>query len=178
MRKRYLDFLVWLAAKLNSWANKIFHHALNVTLDDQEESQSEANPPPTPPPEEPVEEEKTNPRATLLLAPVPVPTTPEQLPAMPIFTGTDGKPIPPSFDELPSKEIFQAMFERKYGKWGQCPMSLGGQMRLFDCDTLYALLQEIRAHNDVSPMHVSVYGTVMAVIMHAYGEPVDSKALN
>lgn len=197
MRNLYLNFLVWLAAKFNYWANKIFHHALLVTLTgDQKDREEEAKRKPIllPPPEvataelinahqeaedEAAEtEEKTDPKIQAPPMTPPPTSVTEPFPAMPTFTGADNKPIPPSFDELPSMEVFKAMFERKYGRGGHCPMTIGGQPKLFTCETLYELLKQIRTKDDVSPMHMAVYGTVMAVILHGHGETLDPKMLN
>lgn len=159
MRKRYVDFLLWLAANLNNKANQIFNKAFDLAnpgLARDESSQEEKQVPEEPKEPEPMRE-TTN---------------------LPVFLGSDNEPIPANFDELPDPEIFKVMFERKYGKHGVCPITIGGKSKVFTCDVLYELLKTIRHSAETTPVHVAIYGTVMSVVMHAYGEDVNSKELN
>jgi hypothetical protein len=95
-----------------------------------------------------------------------------------MFTDTDHKPIPLSFDELPSPLVFKVMFERKYGVGGYCPLAIGGQPRMLTWDALYTMLVFIRAKEKVAPAQAALYGTIMAVILHGHGEELNPSTLN
>lgn len=158
MKDYYVNFLIWAAAKLNVWSYRLFHYVLDQC------------PPPTPPQAKAEEPEKQENK---------LPTLPTATTILPLFLGEDNQPIPVAFDELPTPEIFTAMFERKYGKGGLCPMAIGGQTQLVSVEILYALLKQIRHKEDASPTQLAMYGTIMSVIMHAHGEIPDSvKSLN
>jgi len=174
MRTYIVDGLVWVAAKLNTVANTVFEFAVRLTVEDEDDHElkdvTDEVPATSAPTEEPEPEKtpmKSNPlNDTLVKA------------TLPVFTGTNNEPIPPSFDELPDIEIFRMMFERKYGRGGLCSMTIGGQPKLFKCEVLYELLRQIITQDDSTPMHLAVYGTTMSVIMHAHGEVFDPKELN
>jgi hypothetical protein len=151
MRERYIDFLLWIAANLSHSANKVFDVAFKL-----------ANPAEAEAPQESTPEEKESMSDT-----VP-----------PTFVDTDNKPIPAVLDDLPDPVVFRVMFERKYGRHGVCPITIGGKSKVFTCDVLYELLKKIRHSAETTPVHVAIYGTVMSVVMHAYGEDVNSKELN
>lgn len=165
MDSRYIDLLVWVAAKLSDLSNSVFIHAVKLA-----KAQDSNNPTtaaassykpiakPQPPPE-----------------PSPKKPEPELLPA---FFNGEGKAIPLSFEALPDELIFRTMFERKYGKNGTCPITVGGQTRTFSCEALYELLKQIKNSEDPSPMFRGVYGSVMSVVMHAHGETIGDDKLN
>lgn len=82
-------------------------------------------------------------------------------------------------EPLPDKQVFRAMFERKFGLYGQCPLVLGGRSRLYTCDELYELLSKIREIEQPDPTLAAVYDAVLTVILRAHGEGViDQNALN
>lgn len=159
MRKRYIDFLLWLAANLNNKANQIFNQAFDLA--NPELAKEKSSP-------EPETSEKQEPEENKQMRDVD----------LPVFLGSDNEPIPANFDDLPDPVIFRVMFERKYGKHGVCPITIGGKSKVFTCDVLYELLKTIRHSAETTPVHVAIYGTVMSVVMHAYGEDVNSKELN
>lgn len=114
--------------------------------------------------------------------PVPAPTTQlSEMPdpaTLPKIYGHDGKEIPVAMEPLPNYEEFSIMFTRKHGTKGKHPMSLNGEIREFDCRTLYDMLYVIRTSPKANETHWSVYGAVLSVIMHAHGEDVTKQVLN
>lgn len=96
----------------------------------------------------------------------------------PLFRGEDGEQIPMNLDPLPEFRIFEAMFARKYGKFGRMPMTISGQQKTFNVYEMYTLLQEISKRGEMTPMMQAIYGSVMSVIMQAHGEKLDPKFLN
>lgn len=82
-------------------------------------------------------------------------------------------------EPLPQYEVFAAMFERRYGKFGKMPISIQGEARLYDAQTLYVLLQKIAAHKNPNAMMHAIYGSVLSVVMHGEGEnPKSPEFLN
>lgn len=149
MREQYTNLLIWIAAKLNVWSYSLFQRALNAYPNTEKQQQSP----------EPAQEIKKLPE-------LPSPDT-----LLPLVLGDDNEPVPMVFEELPEKKVFNAMFERKYGKNGFCPMDIGGNVKLLSANTVYTLLEKIRTSEEATPTQLAMYGTLMAIIMHAHGEP-------
>lgn len=160
MDSKYIDFLVWLAAKLSDVSNAVFVHAVSLSKSTSTSNLTVAAAQP------PVEKPK----------PVEVKKEPEDSPLK--FVSGTGKAIPLSFEELPDEFIFRTMFERKYGRNGVCPITVNGQTRPFTCEALYELLKQIHFSEEPSPIFRGVYGSVMSMIMHAHGEDLDPDLLN
>lgn len=95
----------------------------------------------------------------------------------PLFRDENGEQIPMNLEPLPEFRIFEAMFERKYGKFGRMPMNISGQPKTFNVYEMYTLLQEI-SKREMTPMMQAIYGSVMSVVMQAHGEKLDPKFLN
>lgn len=92
----------------------------------------------------------------------------------------------PNLEELPDRVIFKAMFERKFGKFGLCPIQLAGRQHLFTSDQLYEMLKQIQDRvntGDIKTVEdqflLNLHDALIAVIMQAHGEPApDATALN
>jgi len=109
---------------------------------------------------------------------VPANTSPAvEKTVVPMLIGPDNEPIPPAFEELPSQEVFTSMFVRRMGN-DLLPLTISGKSMLFDSTELYRLLKDIRHSKNTNVHHLSVYGTVMALIMRAHGEEPNTSALN
>lgn len=174
MRGVLAIFLVHLAAKLNSWSEKLFTKGVSLAISayeptSEKKSITEPEPRVAELPQEPVALPKNK------LKEASEKLKPEEVP---LFSGPDGEPIPLILDELPDQEIFKAMFTRKYGPNGVCPLTIGGRSKTFDQQKLYDLLKKISEQEDLTPMHIALYGTVMNVIMHAYGEDFEDSDWN
>jgi hypothetical protein len=172
MRISYLAFLVWIAVRLERLAHKIFEHACAVAQDEKPLDKKESVTT-----EYAGAIEQAPKKLSVISEQVPL-TISEPMPSTPMFTDTDHKPIPLSFDELPSPLVFKVMFERKYGVGGYCPLAIGGQPRMLTWDALYTMLVFIRAKEKVAPAQAALYGTIMAVILHGHGEELNPSTLN
>lgn len=160
MDSKYIDLLVWLAAKLSDASNAVFVHAVSLSKNTVTKN--------------PV---VTAAQPTTVEKPKPVEQQdPEDSPLR--FVSGTGKLIPMSFEALPDELVFRKMFERKYGRNGLCPITVSGQTRPFTCEALYELLKQIHSSEEPSPIFKGVYGSVMSLILHAHGEDLDPDLLN
>lgn len=121
---------------------------------------------------------KNGPIVTPPPAPEPTKAVPLDMSKLPKVYGSNGKEIPPVLDPLPSYAVFRTMFERKHGSTGKHPIMLNGEVRQFDCNTLYDLLNQIQTSPNSNETHWSIYGAIVNVIMHAHGEDVTKLTLN
>lgn len=153
IKDTYIDTLLWLAAASYAVANKLLMRAAKLEA------------------VEPVSE----PAAA---APVQNPKQIEVLEHIDVRVGETRTPVPLCFDDLPDPDVFFSMFERKYGPGGICPLVIDGQRKNFDCQSLYILLRHIKQDPKPSALVQHVYGSVMAVIMHAHGETPITAELN
>lgn len=128
-----------------------------------------ALPEPTPDAEEDTEESDAE--------PAPIASAGEST-AKPFFRGENGDAIPLNMDPLPEFRIFEAMFDRKYGKFGRMPITISGTPRMYNVYEIFTLLEQISKHEEPNPMMQAIYGSVMTVIMSAHGENIDPKHLN
>jgi len=98
----------------------------------------------------------------------------------PVIKDMNGKVIPTSNkdEELPAYQIFKAMFERKFGRFGLCPLQISGHMKDFNCDELYSFLYQIRYVERPEPTLSALYGAVIEVIIRGHGETLEAKSLN
>ena len=159
-----LNAMVWVASKFMRLGQWTAQRAIIIAL---KHDHSTA-------PEQSKHEEKAE----------PVWNRPEVPSNLPPFRGKDGNPIPPFFDPWPEYEplpeyvVFEAMFAKKYGKYGRCVMVVMGQPRSFSCKELYHLLDAISKDKEAHPTLRALYDTVMSVIIKRHGQSVDIKTLN
>lgn len=163
--------LVYIAAKLHALSERIFAKAVSLVLTNVDPNLVTAKTQPEP--EKAVQEEVVKSKLQEALD-----RAKEKGELLPSFNDPAGDPIPLVFDELPSFKLFKAMFVRKYGPNGVCPLTVGGRVKAFDSETLYELLKKISEEETSAPVHLALYGTVMNVVMHAYGEDFEDSDWN
>jgi len=169
-----LNAMVWVASKFMRLGQWMAQRAIIIALKHDLSHSTAPEPAPEPAPEQSKHEEEAE----------PVPSN------LPPFRGEDGNPIQPYFDPLPEYDslpeydplpeyvVFEAMFAKKYGKYGRCVMVVMGQPRSFSCKELYHLLDAISKDKEAHPTLRALYDTVMSVIIKRHGQPVDTKTLN
>jgi hypothetical protein len=139
--------------------------------------------------ENPVAEPPAPPEPKALPPPAPPQTLTNLMPPVPpqaavnieqhAFNDESGKPVPMNFDPLPDYVVFEAMFNRKFGKNGTCKMNVMGKPSTFTCQDLFKLMQRIEALGEqANPLLRALYGTVMSVIIKRHGENFNNKAMN
>jgi len=92
--------------------------------------------------------------------------------------GVDG-PVPMCMDPLPTFVIFEAMFNKKYGRNGRCPLNVSGNAHAYTALELYTLLSRIQSDGEkAGPVYNALYGTCVSVILHQHGKQIQAKELN
>lgn len=111
--------------------------------------------------------------------PLPIPPTQQMItPAVNPFSDGPNE-VPMCLDPLPEYVVFEAMFNKKYGRGNKCHMVVMGKPNAFAPFELYALMVSIQADKAPGPILVALYGTIYSLIMHQHGRVIENvKALN
>lgn len=108
-----------------------------------------------------------------------VPTAPEGLlPRPTVYSATKngaGDEIPPVYTgPHPDFVVFKAMFERKFGKDGLCPVTINGAPREYNLTDLWNLVDKIHSTPNKNELADAVYAAIMYTVLHAYGDKSDN----
>lgn len=205
LRLKFLNVCVWIASKLTQTAQALFSVTLGLALqwDIKDEKPPAVVAEPVPEPVEPPERLSTRHRrlrrekaaAEALTAVEEVPETvkvvEEVAPPLakdrqalapevnPFSAGGVEGTIPMCMDPLPNFIVFEAMFNKKYGHNGRCPLTVMNTAHAYSALELYALLSRIEADGEkAGPVYNALYGTVYSVIIHQHGKKLEPKELN
>lgn len=95
------------------------------------------------PQEAPVEPQTPTPE------PAAAPASKGKLIAPEVNPFTDGNgPVPMCMDPLPDFVVFEAMFNKKYGKHGRCTLNINGMVHPYSALELFTLLTKIEAEGE------------------------------
>jgi len=87
--------------------------------------------------------------------------------------------IPMCMDPLPNFVVFEAMFNKKYGHNGRCPLTVMNTAHAYSALELYTLLSRIESDGEkAGPVYNALYGTVYSVIINQHGKKLEPKELN